>query len=171
MKTNIDQALARGERIEALEDKSEDLQFQSRAFMKESKKFSSGFGSFFSGIFSSRKKMSKKTSSDDKTPSPSLYSDVLAAIKEPRSGMNLAQTTYPASWNEPSKAEFTGSTDFREFNEATIGAAFGSLPIKVGNSVKKLQIWDTTGQERFLFFFLNEKPKNKYICFNLGFIL
>ena len=41
------------------------------------------------------------------------------------------------------------SNEFLEDHEVTVGVEFGSLIIKMEETVFKLQIWDTAGQESF----------------------
>ena len=41
------------------------------------------------------------------------------------------------------------TNEFSEDHEVTVGVEFGSLLVKMEETVLKLQIWDTAGQERF----------------------
>jgi len=39
--------------------------------------------------------------------------------------------------------------DFKDEHDVTIGVEFGSMPLKMGDHLVKLQIWDTAGQETY----------------------
>ena len=41
------------------------------------------------------------------------------------------------------------TNEFTEDHEVTVGVEFGSLVVKMEDTVFKLQIWDTAGQESF----------------------
>ena len=41
------------------------------------------------------------------------------------------------------------TNEFSEDHEVTVGVEFGSLLVKMEETVFKLQIWDTAGQESF----------------------
>ena len=41
------------------------------------------------------------------------------------------------------------TNDFKELHEVTIGVEFGTLVVKIAETVLKMQIWDTAGQENF----------------------